>query len=71
MNRKIIEHDVANAVEMSAGDPIVVPVDGEMGGEHVADEALGDRVADVTEMRGPAAVLIDGEFAVALFGKID
>src|SRR5258706_935970 len=71
VDREIIEDDVADAVEGSAGDPVVVPVDGEMGTEDLADQAGADRLADVGEVRGPSGVLVDGEFYVLRAGEID
>ena len=53
---------MVDVVEWRIGDPIVIPLNGKIGGGQITDAPSGNRVAHITPMRRPSPVLVDGQF---------
>lgn len=68
---EVIEDDMSDGVELSSFDPVVIPVYGEVSALDFSEEAMGDGITDVGEIRGPSAVLIDGEFDALFFSEVN
>ena len=71
MHGEIEEDKVVDLLEGRADDPAMVPMDGGMGGDDVADQPCPDSLAHIGEMRRPAAVLVDRELDAVFVGQLD
>ena len=71
VDREVVEDRVLDVVDLRFGDPVVVPVDGELNAVGLTDEPAVDRLAHVTPVGCPATVLVDREFDAALVGELD
>ena len=71
MDAEIPEDEIVHRFERRARNPAMIPADLDMNADDLADEAGADRLPDIGEMRGPAAVLIDGELEPAPLREFD
>ena len=71
MHGEVEEDQIVDLLEGRADDPAVVPVDGRVRGDDVADQPGAHRLAHIGEMRRPAAVLVDGELDAVPVGEFD
>ena len=65
MDAEVPEDEIVHGFERCPRNPAVVPADLDVNASDFADEAGIDRLADIGEMRRPAAVLIDRELEAA------
>src|SRR5690349_15703004 len=61
METEVEEHEMPHVLEGGAAGPGVIPVQHEISGLDVAEESARNAGAQIREIRGPTAVLIDGE----------
>ncbi len=71
VHREIEEDQIVDLLERRADDPAMVPVNSRVRGDDVADQAGANRLANVGEVRRPAAVLVDGELDAMPVGEFD
>ena len=68
---EVLEDEVVDGLEgFKAGDPGLVPLHDDIDGGDATDEVLIDGAGDVSEVRGPAAVLVDGEVEAVVVRRV-